>query len=127
MGQGAHRQEFSNLLGNAIQYGFQGSPIRVDVTGGSGAVILTVGNDGVPIPPEKMEMIFDPLTRGLPEENSLPATESLGLELYITKEVVVAHGGTIEVTSSETDGTVFRACLPRSKPAPESHDALRQA
>lgn len=120
-------QVFSNLLSNAIQYGFHGSPIRVDVTGGPEAVTLTVGNDGVPIPSEKMEMIFDPLTRGLPAENSLPAAGNLGLGLYITKEVVVAHGGTIEVTSSEVDGTVFKAQFPRSKPAPRQRDAQKQA
>ncbi len=120
-------QVFSNLLGNAIQYGFQGSPIRVDVTGGSGVVTLAVGNDGVPVPPGKMAMIFDPLIRGLPDENSLPASGNLGLGLYITKEVVTAHGGTIEVASSETDGTVFTARFPRSKPAPALPDAHRQA
>ena len=111
-------QVFSNLLGNAIQYGFQGSPIRVELRGAAGAVTLTVGNQGVPIPPEKMDMIFDPLTRGLPDGHSLPASGNLGLGLFITKEVVVAHGGTIEVTSSEADGTVFTAYFPQSTPVP---------
>lgn len=107
-------QVFSNLIGNAIQYGFKGSPIHVDVAGSSDAVIVTIRNDGVPIPPEKINMIFDPLTRGLPDESTSSTTENLGLGLYITKEVVVAHGGTIEVTSSESEGTTFKACFPRS-------------
>lgn len=120
-------QVFSNLLGNAIQYGFRGSPIRVDVAGAAGLVTITVGNDGAPIPPEKIGMIFDPLTRGLPDEKSLPATGNLGLGLYITKEVVVSHGGTIEVTSDEIDGTVFTARLPRSGPTSSAQGAQRQA
>ncbi len=120
-------QVFSNLLGNAIQYGFQGSPIRVDLKGASGGVTVTVGNEGVPIPPEKMVMIFDPLTRGRPNDNSVPASGNLGLGLYITKEVVVAHGGTIEVTSSEADGTVFTAHFPPPKPAPTAQEERRRA
>ena len=107
-------QVFSNLLGNAIQYGFQGSPIRVDLQGRSGTVTLTVQNAGVPIQPEKVSTIFEPLTRGMPDEDSMSAAPNLGLGLYITREVVVAHGGTIGVTSSELDGTVFTAVFPPS-------------
>ncbi len=117
-------QVFSNLLGNAIQYGFQGSPIRVDLAGMSGAVTLTVGNEGVPIPPEKMGMIFNPLTRGLSDKGS---SGSLGLGLYITKEVVLAHGGAIGVTSSEANGTIFTAYFPPAKPVPTLRNAQRLA
>jgi signal transduction histidine kinase len=78
-------QVFSNLLSNAIQYGFRGSPIRVDVTGGPESVTLAVGNDGVPITSEKMDIIFDPLTRGLPAESSLPASGNLGLAALIQR------------------------------------------
>lgn len=106
-------QVFSNLLGNAVQYGFQHSSIRIAVAGRDKAVAVSIGNDGVPIPPEKIEMIFDPLTRGLPDEDNASTVENLGLGLYITKEVVVAHGGTIDVTSSEAEGTVFMVQLPR--------------
>jgi signal transduction histidine kinase len=107
-------QVFSNLLGNAIQYSFQGSPVKVQITGSANTVILVVGNDGIPIPPEKLKMIFDPLTRGLQDESGFPVFGNLGLGLYITKEVVVAHGGTIEVSSSDRDGTVFMVQFPRN-------------
>ncbi len=121
-------QVFSNLLGNAIQYGFQGSPIRVKVDGEDPAiVVVAVHNEGVPIPTEIIGKIFDPLTRGLPYTETFPAEGNLGLGLYITKEVIVAHGGTIEVTSSETDGTVFRARFPRSEPAPALREAQKRA
>jgi signal transduction histidine kinase len=120
-------QVFSNLLNNAMQYGSHNAPVRVDLKGDTRVVTLTVGNDGVPIPAEKMKMIFDPLTRVTTEENVAPIYGNLGLGLYITKEIVVAHGGTIEVTSSEMEGTIFTACFPRSQPTPSLHDARRQA
>ncbi len=109
---------FSNLLGNAIQYGFRGTPIRVDVAGSVDAVTITVSNDGVPIPPQKIAMIFDPLIRGSSDAMVPSSNGNLGLGLYITKEVVVAHGGTIEVTSTETEGTSFKAWFPVWKPSP---------
>jgi signal transduction histidine kinase len=105
-------QIFSNLLNNAILYGSHSAPVRVNLKGNSKVLTLTVGNDGVPIPAEKIKMIFDPLTRVATDEHSTSA--NLGLGLYITKEIVVAHGGTIKVTSSEKEGTIFTARLPRS-------------
>ncbi len=119
-------QVFSNLLSNAMQYGSYSAPVRMSLTGDSKAVTVTVGNDGVPIPPDKIKMIFDPLKRVVADDSDAPTAGNLGLGLYITKEVVVAHGGTIEVTSSETEGTVFTARLPRSPPDPALHDARRQ-
>ncbi len=116
-------QVFSNPLGNAIQYGFHGSPIRVDLKGNPDAVILSVANDGITIPADKIGMIFDPLTRGLPDGNTISPAGHLGLGLYITKEIVIAHGGTIEVTSSDLYGAVF----PRPIPGPAMQDVRRQA
>ncbi len=120
-------QVFSNLLNNAIQYGFQDAPIRVEVEGGPQTITLALSNEGVPIAPERIEAIFDPLTRGLPDENSLGQSANLGLGLYITKQVVLAHGGTIGVVSSETGGTTFTAVIPRSGSAPMLQDAERRA
>jgi signal transduction histidine kinase len=116
-------QILSNLLNNAIQYGSHSVPVRVSLRGDPKAVTLTVGNDGVPIPADKIKMIFDPLTRVVTDVDIVPTLGNLGLGLYITKEVVVAHGGTIEVTSSEIEGTVFTARFPRSQPDPALHDA----
>jgi signal transduction histidine kinase len=71
-----------------------------------------VHNDGTPIPAEAIPTIFDPLMRSANEELGEPST-SLGLGLFIVKEVVEAHRGTIEVTSSEVEGTTFTVVLPR--------------
>ncbi len=115
------------MINNEIQYGSHSVPISVRLGGDPKAVTLTVGNDGVPIPAEKIRMIFDPLIRVVTDEDAGLTSGNLGLGLYITKGVVVAHGGTIEVTSSEMEGTIFTARFPRSLPDPGLHDVRRQA
>ncbi|EJM18325.1 histidine kinase [Pseudomonas sp. GM18] len=80
------------------------------------SVRLTVHNDGVPIPAEAIVTIFDPLVRSAYEELGQPST-SFGLGLFIVKEVVDAHQDTIEVTSSEADGTLFTVTLTKNAPA----------
>ena len=120
-------QVFSNLLNNAMQYGSQHQPVRVGISGASRLVALTVGNDGVPIRADKIKVIFDPLTRVVSEHDANRTSGNLGLGLFITKEIVVAHGGTIEVTSSEAEGTIFTASFPRAQPDPARHDMQRRA
>ena len=120
-------QVFSNLLNNAMQYGSHSVPVRVGLNADPKAVTVTVRNDGVPIPPDKIKMVFDPLKRLGADDDVAPAAGNLGLGLYITKEVVVAHGGSIDVTSSEIEGTTFTARFPRTPPDPALDDARRQA
>ena len=108
-------QVFSNLLGNAVQYSFRDTPISVTINGETKDVKLSVHNQGVPIPPDKAERIFDALTRNAAESGQeQPESTNLGLGLYITKEIVTAHGGTIDVISTEKGGTTFSARFPRS-------------
>ena len=104
-------QVFSNLVGNAVQYGFTDLPIDITVSGETDAVSLSVHNQGIPIPKDKIVGIFEAMVRGGAE---VSGTTNLGLGLYITKEIVSAHGGTIKVNSSEKDGTTFTALFPRS-------------
>lgn len=105
-------QVFSNLIGNAIQYGFDDVSVSVVVWGTSEDVLLSVHNEGIPIPPEKIGAIFNALTRAVTDDKEHPPTVNLGLGLYITKEIVDCHGGTIEVSSGE-EGTTFTARFPR--------------
>ena len=106
-------QVFSNLIGNAVQYGFTSAPITVKVDGLKTEVVVAVHNEGVPISAEHMGTIFSALTRAeeSPDDGSGhgPLSVNLGLGLYISKEIVTAHGGTISVVSSEKDGTTFSA------------------
>lgn len=106
-------QLLSNLLGNAVQHGDKQAPIDVVAIGGPQEVLLSVHNDGPPIPPAAIPAIFDPLTRGEGEKQSGSASTSLGLGLFIARKIVEAHGGEINVTSSKNEGTTFLARLPR--------------
>jgi signal transduction histidine kinase len=113
------RQALSNLLGNALQHGRQGAPITLTAKGESDAVVLAVGNQGEPIAMASQLAIFEPLVRapgsdGQPQDRS---STSLGLGLFIVREIVLGHGGTIEVQSAADTGTVFTVRLPRH-PAP---------
>jgi len=104
-------QLLQNLIGNALQHGSKGD-VTVTLSGKPDTVHLTVHNYGAPIAEKDIGTIFDPLVRSADEELGQPST-SLGLGLFIVKEVVDAHGGTVEVSSSETDGTLFTVMLPR--------------
>jgi signal transduction histidine kinase len=100
----------SNLVGNAMQHGSPEKPIRVDIDGtNSGNVVLRVSNDGV-IPPKVLATIFEPFHSSGPTSQ---ASGGLGLGLYIVRQFVAAHGGTVQARSSAEDGTVFEVGLPR--------------
>ncbi|MGF6225660.1 sensor histidine kinase [Pseudomonas frederiksbergensis] len=105
-------QMLQNLIGNALQHGSSNNAVKLTLRGEADSVRLTVHNDGAPIPPEALPTIFDPLVRSANEALNGPTT-SLGLGLFIVKEVVKAHQGTIEVSSNEADGTLFTVVLPR--------------
>jgi signal transduction histidine kinase len=110
-------QVFSNLIGNAMQYGFKHTPVYIGITGDTESVTLTVRNTGTPIAQDKIGTIFNPLTRARPDGKNELGPMNLGLGLFIAREVVQAHGGTIQVASSEENGTTFTACFPRSQTA----------
>jgi signal transduction histidine kinase len=105
-------QLLQNLIGNALQHGSNPQEVLVTLRGDAQNVHLSVHNHGTPIPEEAIGTLFDPLVRSADEELGQPST-SLGLGLFIVKEVVTAHGGAIEVSSSEADGTLFSVTLPR--------------
>ena len=110
-------QVFSNLLGNAIQYSFKHTPIIIDIIGDPKEVVVSVHNEGVPIPPDKVARIFDSLIRvtAADREHNTGQTTNLGLGLFITREIVAAHEGTLDVFSSEKGGTTFIAHFPRTQ------------
>jgi signal transduction histidine kinase len=106
-------QMLQNLIGNALQHGSNPREVTLTLNGDGEQMCIKVHNHGAPIPPEAISTIFDPLVRSASEELGQPST-SLGLGLFIVKEVVMAHHGTIEVSSNEADGTLFTVLLPRS-------------
>jgi signal transduction histidine kinase len=112
--EGRIAQMLSNLIGNAIQYGSADAPITVCVTSTDDDIVIAVNNRGPTIPPEKISTIFDPMVR-LPASVNNDYTErtSLGIGLFIAREIVHAHGGSVTVTSNAADGTTFKVTLPR--------------
>lgn len=103
-------QVAANLLGNALQHGVPGHPVRVDLDGRSEQeMVLTVANQGV-IPVALLPCIFDPFRSG---EREPGRGEGLGLGLYIAQQIVAAHGGSIQVQSSPVLQTVVTVRIAR--------------
>jgi signal transduction histidine kinase len=102
-------QVLSNLVSNALEHGAPGSVPHVSIDGSDAArVRVEVRNAGT-ISPDNLPWLFDPFRRARTDTHSL---SGLGLGLYITRQIVLAHGGTIDVESNAA-GTVFRVELPR--------------
>ena len=89
-------QLFSNLLGNAIVHGIAGSPIKISALSNKEEFSLSVINHGNPIPVAALDRLFHPFYRG--DDKSLK--EGLGLGLFIASEIAKAHGGKLNVTST---------------------------
>lgn len=113
------QQVLSNLLGNAVQHGARNQPITLSARGEADRITVQVQNYGRPIPEDQLQVIFDPLVQ-LPTNETDGAPMTLGLGLYIAREIVLMHGGTMVAESSAEDGTVFSARLPRF-PAAAAH------
>ncbi|AKJ00126.1 signal transduction histidine kinase [Archangium gephyra] len=110
-------QAASNLVGNAVQYSPEGSAVRVLARDEGDGVRVEIHNQGTPIPAERLPHIFDPFVRGQQGSRSSSGSRSgLGLGLYITHEIVKAHGGSLQVRSTEAEGTCFWLKLPRHAP-----------
>ena len=114
-------QVVSNLVGNAVQHGASNSPVTVTARSVGGGIEVTVHNEGAPIPPDRVPRLFDSFYR--PDGgNDATHTTSLGLGLYIAREIVLAHGGTMEVRSSDDEGTTFAVFLPSTPEAGKTGD-----
>jgi hypothetical protein len=109
-------QALSNLLSNAVQHGDRHSPIFFSAAGNDHAVVLTITNAGKPIAAHALQIIFEPLVQApnATEEPHERSKTSLGLGLFIVREIVRGHGGEVTVQSSIELGTVFTITLPRA-------------
>ena len=103
-------QVVMNLVGNALQHSPPSSTVRVETRGEPDVVLLSVFNEGEPIPDEHVPLLFEPLWRGPRAGNRVG---SLGLGLFIVRHLALAHGGRVDVASG-TDGTRFDIRLPRT-------------
>src|SRR6185436_6215774 len=100
-------QVVSNLVGNALQH--SDGEVTVTLRAEKDFVVLETHNGGPPIPPEVLPHVFEPGRRGDARSGGL------GLGLFIVQQIVLAHGGSIEVTSNDEKGTTFTLALPRQR------------
>jgi PAS domain S-box-containing protein len=108
-------QALMNLLTNAVRYGTPGTDVTLSWRGAPDRKVIAVHNEGEPIPPHLLGQIFEPFKRGDLAGNTWGG---VGLGLYIVKQIVAAHGGSVAVRSAEGEGTTFEVTLPG--PAPDA-------
>jgi len=101
-------QMLGNLVANAVSYGAPDRPVVVTTRVAAGGASVSVHNDGAPIPPDLLPIIFEPMTRG----QGTSSRRSVGLGLFIVREILRAHGGAVAVESSASAGTTFTARFP---------------
>jgi sigma-B regulation protein RsbU (phosphoserine phosphatase) len=100
-------QLLSNLLANALTHGAEDGTVSVSARIEAGDFVLTVNNQGTPIPPERLQQLFLPYWREPSRTQS-----GLGLGLYIANEIALSHGGQMQATSTIEAGTTFIFSMP---------------
>ncbi|MBI3965005.1 MAG: PAS domain S-box protein [Chloroflexi bacterium] len=113
-------QVFTNLLDNAYKYSTEGGRVTIEAEAGDGEVIVSIADEGMGVPAEELERMFERFHRG--KNGRILGIGGAGLGLAIAKEIVSAHGGRIWAESpvpgralSAPPGTVFRFTLPAAR------------
>lgn len=100
-----------NLCDNAIRYNRPGGFVRVSVTEDASSVILSVADNGIGIPPEHQERIFERFYRA--DKSRSKSSGGTGLGLAIVKHIVIQHGAELKLESAEGKGTTISVLFPR--------------
>lgn len=117
---GRLEQALQNLVANALRHTPAGGEVAVTASAAPGRVVLRVRDTGEGIPPDHLPHIFDRFYRADPSRTG--ASGGSGLGLSIVKEIVERHGGTVDVTSTRGQGTVFEIGLPQQEESrPTNH------
>jgi signal transduction histidine kinase len=123
-------QVLSNLVANALEHGGAEVPVFVRSYPCEGLMAVEVYNPGAPIPAHVLATLFEPFRPTSGAGMSKKRRSGLGLGLYIVKEIVEAHGGSVSVHSEAGEGTTFTVLLPRdAQPAVsalQARDDVRQ-
>ncbi len=106
-------QVVTNLVSNALTYGAPGASVTVTSLVDAEELAIEVHNDGPSIPDAVLPHIFEPMRRG--EQQLQAGSRSVGLGLYIVREIAVAHGGDVTVVSTPEAGTTFTVRAPRAR------------
>ena len=118
-------QVLGNLLENAVKYSPDGSDVTVIVEDKGDSYVTAVSDRGIGIPADELNQVFERFHRG--RQVSSTNYGGLGLGLYITKQIVERHGGTIWVDSKEGQGTSFYFSLPSDQEAADAPAEPNQA
>lgn len=116
------KQVISNLLANAVKFSPEGSTVTLSARDQPDALVIEVLDEGIGIPPEDQEHIFDDFFRA----NNVAEYGGAGLGLSIAKKIIDAHEGKIEVESpyqSGKDGCKFTVTIPRTLRIPGDHSS----
>jgi signal transduction histidine kinase len=105
-------QVLGNLLSNALKYTHSGGTVSVDAGIKEGMAWIRVGDTGPGIAPEEQGRIFDPFYRSQPGRRF---PQGMGLGLSIARDVVLAHGGRLDLDSAPGLGSRFTVYLPLSE------------
>ena len=107
-----------NLVANAVAYSPAGSTVVIGAKGGESTVDITVTDQGIGIPAQEIDRIFERFYRVDPARHR--STGGTGLGLSIVKHVAASHGGDVRVWSVEGQGSTFTLTLPRKTPTMET-------
>ena len=108
------QQVITNLVGNGLKYSPDGSPVFVRVFENDGNAVLEIEDHGVGIEASDLPHIFEPFRRAAHASHSIPG---IGLGLSISRRIVLAHGGRLDVRSIARAGSTFTVRLPSEEPA----------
>jgi sigma-B regulation protein RsbU (phosphoserine phosphatase) len=103
------QQIIGNLVANSVAYGDLAQPITITSRLEENQAVVSVQNHGPVIPASLIAVLFEPMTRGTDTDSDV---RSVGLGLFIVREIAMAHGGDVSVSSTPEDGTVFSVYFP---------------
>jgi len=106
-------QMMLNLVANALKHGAVNHPVQVTIEGQGDHVGLSVYNEGNTIPAQELPTLFGAFQQGDTAYARRATSGGLGLGLFVVEQIVVAHGGQIQVNSRDGEGTTFQIFLPR--------------
>lgn len=104
-------QVISNLVSNAIKYG-RGNSVTLNLYKNNNEVIFEVKDKGIGVSKDQQKYLFEKFSRAVSDREY----KGLGVGLYISKQIVEAHGGSIDVKSQKNKGSTFRVALPTNLP-----------
>lgn len=106
----AIKRALENVLGNAVKYGQPHTPVRIKLDAVEGRMLISVHNEGDPIPLEEQESIFQVFRRAVSAKDS--EKRGWGIGLPYVRGVAESHGGSIVVDSAAERGTTFVIDIP---------------